>query len=123
MNSLITPLTIQKILLVLAEDAGHEAARADTMACWNAATDNRDIVFQITSSAGTVFNGRVLGEWLTLTTNEIMDKLIDKYPLAFAPKVNQAELVAQKIQEAVKRALEGLEIARIATIELREATK
>ena len=123
MSSLITQQVIERILTVLTEDAGHTAAVIRTLKHWNAGTDGFDISFHITDASGTSFNGYVPGEWLTLMSQDIMQRLIDKYPLAFAPKHSQAELVAQKIESAIGRALEAIEAARAAVIELREATK
>ena len=119
----ITQQVIERILTALTEDAGRTAAVIRTLKHWSAGNDCFDISFHITDSEGTSFNGNVPGEWLTLMSQDIMQRLIDKYPLAFAPKHSQAELVAQKIESAIGRALEAIEAARAAVIELREATK
>jgi|ERR1700722_1580131 len=123
MSALLTQKIIERILTTLTEDAGRTAAVIKTLRHWNVGTDYGDIGFHITDSEGTSFNGNVPGEWMALSTSEIMRKLIDKYPLAFAPKHSQAELVAQKIESAIERAFAAIDAARAAVIELREATK
>jgi len=123
MNTLLTQNAVERILTALTEGAGRHAAVIRTLHHWNAGHDCRDISFHITDAEGTSFNGNVPGEWLTLPTLDVMANLIDKYPLAFAPKQSQAELVEQKIESVIARALEAVEVARVAIIELREATK
>jgi hypothetical protein len=123
MNEPLTQRTVEDILRALTNDAGRSAAVINTMWFWNSVADSNNLAFQITDAGGVHFSGKISAEWLTLTPTELMAKLIEKYPLAFAPKENQAELVAKKIEDAVKRALEAVEAARVALIELREATK
>jgi len=125
MNKLFTPYTVEILLRELAADAGHEAAVVRTMTFWDPVVDGISIGFHITSAEGTKFDGFVPASWRFLTTSELMEKLIEKYPLAFAPKHAQAQLVEQKIESAIARALEAVEVeaARVAIIALREATK
>jgi hypothetical protein len=123
-NSLLTESGLRILLEALAQVAGRKVGACYVMGVWNAQSGVQDFAFELTDTRGTHFSGRVPGSWRALNVREVGDRLVEKYPLAFAvPKEDKVTLVRAKIDESIEKALAAINEARESVIALREATK
>jgi hypothetical protein len=123
MNRMVTEQEIKHLLSVLTQGAGHEAAVIRTVLCWNPTSDTQDIGFTITDAHGAHFHGRIPGDWRTLDAVELVDKMVEKYPRAFAYREDAAALAKKKVADCLVVALDAVEALREALIAIREASK